>query len=123
MSAEFEAVCTVPCKPMDEKLESVGEKIAAGFKDRVTWKVFTLVVGGIGTIALVTLGIFMTMIGHNQDAINTNQKTISASFAELKADVRVQTSQMMDVKNSLQEVRRELSSLNGGRIKWEKSSP
>jgi len=108
--AKFDEVCTVPCKPMDEKLESVWE----GIKEKVNWRVFALVISGLGGVGVLVIGIMIAMVSHNQDAIGDNQKAISKSFSELKADVRVQTSQMAEVQSDVKEIRRELRRYNGG---------
>ena len=111
--------CEVPCRPVDDKLILVWDSM----KDRVTWKVFSLIVSGIGSIGLVALVIMMAMVNHNQNAIDENQKSISSSFSELRTDIRVQTTKMEEVQKDIAEIRKGMRRYNGGRKRWEDTNP
>ncbi|KKM73321.1 hypothetical protein LCGC14_1411710 [marine sediment metagenome] len=115
--------CDVPCKPVDDKLISVWKEIKVMAKEKVSWKVFAMVVSGIGSIGLIALVIMMAMVNHNQEAIDVGLKSISSSFSELNADVRVQNAQLSEVQGDVKEIRREVRRMNGGRKRWENTNP
>ncbi len=65
--------CDVPCEAVDKKLEL-----------KVTWRVFTWVLSGIGSVGFVLVLIMMGIISNNQKAIANNQKLLSESMAAIQ---------------------------------------
>ncbi len=114
MANKFDNICDVPCRPMDEKLILVWD----GITEKVNWKVFALIVSGLGGAGVLAIGIMMAMINQSQDAISANQKAISNSYSELRSDVRVQTTKTEEVQKDIAEIKKGMRRYNGGRKRW-----
>lgn len=73
-------ICDVQCKAVDDKLELVWE----GISKRVTWKVFTLVISGIGFIAIFWMG----MIFANQSSMAKTLTNIQSNQMVIQSELR-----------------------------------
>ena len=105
MSAEFKDICTVPCRPVNDEVKVVEGDI----KERVTWRIFALVVSGIG----IGIGVLFGMINSNQAANARGQAAIVTTLSFIQADVKVQTVQIESIKQDIYQIKQDIR--NGGR--------
>ena len=73
-------ICKVQCPAVDDKLELIWE----GIKERVTWKVFTFVVSGIGFVAIFLMG----MIFANQSSMAKTLSNIQSNQMVIQSELK-----------------------------------